>query len=432
MCRKLPYLMLVITVLFFPGCMKTSTSEPAAAIGEITDHAVTLEQAKKIALLHSISPAATNAKKGARYTFKEEMDQMEKSLKSQKKISNYRACNYTQSQSSFYIINFEGGGFAIVAGDDRVKPVLAYSDTNVFPLDSNRYAPSALVSWLADTDDHIRNIRRQNGKQSQAVKAAWDKMNVQSKALAGVRMEFPPCYTDGETYSTFDMYGPYLETNWGQGEGYNDGLSNMGCPLYTNGRPPTGCVATALGQIMAFHQRPTTYNWSAMPDNAGSTTTAQLMVDLGVRLNMSYGCNGSSTYTSYTAPVLMNGYHYTSAEWHDNYDAATVFSNLTNGRPVILSGGRQEKWWFFNVYDDGHAWVCDGARWLVSYICHYGEDDGDPYSIDYEWLYNYQVLDFHMNWGWSGSANGYYFTDNFNPAGNTYNYKREMVVNIVP
>ncbi|MRG45266.1 hypothetical protein GFS24_09075 [Chitinophaga sp. SYP-B3965] len=431
MYRKLPYLFLFISTLFLFSCKKQSTSALNSEIGPITNHTVTFEQAKKIAVLHSISPAVTNAKSGTRYTFKEEADQMQKYKDAEKKVGACMSFNYTQNAPSFYIINFEGGGFTIVAGDDRVHPILAYSATDAFPLDSTKRFPAGLVEWLAGTDELVSNVRRENKPQPKKLKATWEKMNNQSKVLSGARLQFPPCYYEGETYTIIETWGPYLATTWSQGVGFNDNLSYMGCSSYSNGKPPTGCVATAMAQVMAYHQRPTYFSWASMPNGWGSSATAALMADIGSKVSMDYGCDGSGAETEDAAGAFTGGYGYASASW-GNYESSTTYYELYNGRPVILSGGRKDKWLFFNVYADGHAWVCDGANYIESYICDTWEDDGDPYTDEYQWLYNYQFMSLHMNWGWGGSYNGYYNYDNFNPGTNTFNYKRGMVYNIHP
>lgn len=178
---------------------------------------------------------------------------------------------------------------------------------------------------------------------------------------------------------------------------------------------------------------PSTFNWSAMPNSGGSTATANLMKDIGENLDMDYGCDGSGSQTDDADNVLRNDYGYTSATWSSNYDPSIVFANISAGRPVILKGGRVGKWWIFNVYDDGHAWVCDGANLATDYICNKWEDDGDPNTTEYQWLFNGSSMLFHMNWGWPDALlDGYFTSYNFKPGSHTFNYQVGMVYNIYP
>jgi hypothetical protein len=102
-----------------------------------------------------------------------------------------------------------------------------------------------------------------------------------------------------------------------------------------------GCVATALGQIMRYHQYPTSFNWSNMPLTYSTSTTASLLKKLGNsdKLNMSYGCDASASNTG-NIPGVLTGYDYTSGGSYQDFNRFTVESDLYSGYPVILAGGR--------------------------------------------------------------------------------------------
>ncbi len=178
------------------------------------------------------------------------------------------------------------------------------------------------------------------------------------------------------------------------------------------GRAWTGCVATAMAQVMKHHKHPTNYNWSDMPNSYGNTYISSLMRDIGDAVGMKYTCDASKAYADDIAPALKNTFGYNSASYAD-YDYNTVKSELNHSRPVILTGGRKTGGWIFSQYEDGHAWVCDGYS-LTVFPC-WGS-----------------MLTFHMNWGWGGTYNGWYGFLNFNPGDYTFNYKRKMVYNIKP
>lgn len=206
--------------------------------------------------------------------------------------------------------------------------------------------------------------------------------------------------------------GPYLQTAWGQGCGYNSELAVLNCNVPC-GKAYTGCVATSMAQIMRYHQYPSNFSWNSMLNNEGNYPIALLMKDIGKNVGMDYKCDGSSANTeSKVANAFKNNYGYSSANYAD-YNYQTVKTELDLGRPVILRGGRNTGWWIFNQYSDGHAWVCDGYMSCT-----------DPC-----WG---SMLQLHMNWGWDGSYNGYFSFNNFNPANYTFNYKTGMVYNIKP
>src|SRR5690606_56312 len=99
--------------------------------------------------------------------------------------------------------------------------------------------------------------------------------------------------------ATVVQYGPLLKTLWGQGVPYNDKVTKTGCSNYSNGRAPTGCVATAIAQVARYHAYPSTkYKWSIMPNRLwasdkgsnGANEVAKLMKDIGDWVGMDYGC----------------------------------------------------------------------------------------------------------------------------------------------
>jgi hypothetical protein len=194
---------------------------------------------------------------------------------------------------------------------------------------------------------------------------------------------------------------------------------------------PTGCVATAMAQIMKYHAYPThgysshsyamgsanfgttTYAWSSMPNQlvSGSTSTqktavATLMFHCGVSVDMNYGASGSGAYTQdaelalkkyfvYNALHDARAYH-TDAEW-----IGLLKTDLDNHRPILYAGTDSDG-------SGGHAWVCDGYQGASN---------------------NY----FHFNFGWSGDGNGYFYITDITPTfGGDYTYNQEAVINIYP
>lgn len=328
-------------------------------------------------------------------------------VKNKKEVSFIKEVPDKNKNTAFYIINYEGGGFVILAADKRSEPILAFSDEHNFNMDSE-YFPTGLVGWLYNSKENIEKYR--DGQLDFEPEAAmkWkDLKNGGADVITYRKVE--PEEPDCTPYVI--QKGPFLETTWGQGCGYNSLTPSMTCGHCNNAY--TGCVATAMAQIMKYHQFPSSYNWSNMPNSYGTTSTAGLMRDLGIAVNMNYTCDGSRASTkNEVASSFKNDFGYSSATYSD-YNYQTVKNELNNNRPVVLRGGRDSGWWIFGQYSDGHAWVSDG---FLSYI--------DPC-----WG---STLKFNMNWGWDGTYNGWYSFNNFNPGDHTFNYKTGMVYNIKP
>ncbi len=211
----------------------------------------------------------------------------------------------------------------------------------------------------------------------------------------------------------FDNVDPLLSTLWNQGTYYN-----QLCPTDPNGPGGhvwAGCVATAMGQVMKYHDHPdqgtgshsyyaagygtqsanfgvTTYEWSSMPNqiNSNNLPIATLLYHLGVSVDMQYSPNGSGAYSSDARDALVDYFSYSpNAQLlpKNSFPIETFIYKLQNelnlNRPVYYSGSGS---------GGGHAFVCDGYQ-------------GDDY--------------FHFNWGWSGYGDGYFYLNNLNPGGVT-------------
>lgn len=330
-------------------------------------------------------------------------------IKSKKKVKSILEVPDKNGITAYFIINYEKGGFVILAGDKRSEPVLAFSEANKFDLEADYY-PAGLVSWLYSTKENIENIRDNKENISPEAERQWN--NLQKGGADIVSYESIESQSNSRNCTPYTIQkGPFIQTSWGQGCNYN---SQTPSSCSNNcGHALTGCVATAMAQVMKYHRSPTSYSWSSMPNSYGTPTTARLMRDIGNAVNMNYGCNGSGANTQReVASSFRSDFRYRSASY-SRYNSTTVKNELNANRPVILRGGRKSGWWIFAVYKDGHAWVCDG------YLNTVNPCRGS-------------TLKFNMNWGWDGSYNGWFSTHNFNPGSSTFNYKRGMVHNIIP
>ncbi|MEO8149110.1 MAG: thiol protease/hemagglutinin PrtT [Bacteroidia bacterium] len=328
----------------------------------------------------------------------------------------------------FYIFNFLSvKAFVIVTGDDNLEPVIAYSTESDFDMQNTNYY--GVSDWMIDIRKQILSALKENVKADIRVSDLW------TAYKSGANIMKP---MSGSVF-------PLLTTAWDQSMniGGVDHYNSL-CP-YNNlhaQRTLTGCVATAMAQIMKYWNSPihgtgshsysctnsnsgyiygnqsanfgaTTYNWSQMPDAVtGSTNNAIdiLMYHCGVAVEMDYGDateGGSASSTVGGSPSAESAYvdyfgyrntlgsaykfFYTTTDWQNLLE-----SEINAARPVHYRGDGP---------NGGHSWVCDGY---------------DAFNF------------FHMNWGWGGSANGYFDVGNLNPNGNNFNSGQAVIVGIWP
>ena len=294
----------------------------------------------------------------------------------------------------YYVFNVKGGeGFVIVAGDDRVKPILAYSTTGQF--DPNDVAESFQFT-LDGYREEIQYIREHNLKATPDITAEWKSLTENGSLNRG-----------GQTRA---VVGPLCQTIWHQNYPYNSQ-----CPADTTGSGGyvyAGCVATAMGQVLKFWDWPaqgtgsysyypdgypqqtanfgeTEYHFELMPLALDSTSTdeeihyvAQLLHHLGISVDMIYGGNGSGAFSDDVPNALRNYFRYNCDNHITNHNGSWWGTTFTNEEwiQMLKEGGLDEQLpLYYSGSDDnnqgGHAFVCDG----------YDENDY-----------------FHFNWGWSG------------------------------
>jgi len=302
----------------------------------------------------------------------------------------------------YYIFGNNGNsGFVIISATDAVYPVLAYSfESDCDPAN----IPPAYTAWMKNYCDQILYVKKNNYSPSPEIQEAWEKYSKGSAPSDDIDIK---------------AVGPLLTTNWNQGSGYNSYCPED--PAGPGGHVYTGCVATAMAQVMKYHSFPetgtgskcynhgtygelcadfgaTTYNWASMPSGS-SDEVAKLMYHCGVSVSMDYGPTGSGASTSGTAnslieyfkysPNLLYTYKskYTEENWRD-----LLCSELDNSRVLSYKGSN-------------HAFVCDG----------------------------YQGTDhFHFNWGWGGSYNGYFYLNDLSPGSYDFTNSQACLVGVEP
>ena len=303
-----------------------------------------------------------------------------------------------------FVFNSTDEGFVLVSAEDNARAVLGYSDEGTF--DANNI-PENMQFWLKMYADEMRReAKGDEAKGDEAMRQEAMRRKVMRREVKGERRE-----AEEEAYPTI---APLLgETIWGQGEPFN----NM-CPQIGNEHAVTGCVATAMSQIMYAHKHPTQgtgshtytteskklsvsanfgntiYDWANMiPNYNGSYTTAQanavatLMFHAGVAADMDYTVDGSGAVSSIALAGLTNYFGYDKAInvlpkdfMQEQQLLQAIASDLQVGQPVYIGGA--------TVNQEGHAFVCDGMQ-------------SDGYL--------------HINWGWNGMADGYFAISALSP-----------------
>ena len=191
--------------------------------------------------------------------------------------------------------------------------------------------------------------------------------------------------------------GPLIDSSWDQMNGFNAALPNANtCPI--------GCVPVAIGQIMWYHEKPSSFFWANMPASYATTATASFLYTLGGIMGIDYP-NNDPTASHGDGEDALNYYGYSTN--FDVYDEDTILSNIASGKPVYLGGSVQGS-------QDGHAWVCEGTH-IVNYYYEYElkvisdiepleyVNVTQPYATGngtYKYLYH--------NLGFYGSGNGWY------------------------
>ncbi|MDR0536992.1 MAG: C10 family peptidase [Tannerellaceae bacterium] len=299
----------------------------------------------------------------------------------------------------FYVFNRgTNDGFILVSADGRTKDILGYADEGTF--DFNKL-PDNFKYWLEFYESEFASLDNPQAGTALRSGAPQDGRTQMKEVPTG---PFSPYIT------------PLVKTRWNQDAPYWNS-----CPTIGGKSAYTGCVATAMAQIMYFHKHPaqgtsshsytpanvgsavsanfgaTTYQWDNMLERYSASATsvqqqavATLMFHCGVAVDMDYGTEdhgGSGAYSNDVPSALENYFGYDSgmAYLDRRYYSYSNWVNfvkdeLTKHRPVYYSGSGS---------GGGHAFVCDG--------------------------YNEEGF-FHFNWGWGGSSDGYFELSALNPS----------------
>ena len=184
----------------------------------------------------------------------------------------------------------------------------------------------------------------------------------------------------------------------------------------------------AVGQIMRYHEKPSSFSWSYMPLSYPTTTTANFLYTLGSYMGIDYQ-NYSSAATHQDAIDTFDHYGYTSD--FDLYNQSTVMSNIMAGKPVYVAGST-------NANGAGHAWVCEGYSYSESYeeyqlmVISQIEPPLHYESITSNYVTGYgQSTYLYHNLGYEGDGDGWYIGHTFNTSEGTFT-ALGMIYDITP
>lgn len=322
--------------------------------------------------------------------------------------------NDAAGSPSIYHFSYAGDkGFMLLPADDAVPALLGYSETNSF---ATRERSESMRSWLGFYSDQI--------KAASAFEASGNIDLPSRKSVAPTRA--------GE----MSAIEPLIKTVWDQGRPFNNE-----CPSLNGRQCVTGCVATAMAQVMNYWEYPqkgkgsvsyspesfetplqmdfssVSFNWAGMQDSykgnyssSAAHAVATLMKACGYSVRMQYSPGESGAYSKDIAPALINNFGYdqgvrredrtgySNDEWN-----ALIYNDLVNVGPVILDG---------RSTGGAHCFVCDGY-------------DGKGF--------------FHINWGWSGLSDGYFLLNELTPGQvgtgghyGGYNINQDAILGIMP
>ncbi len=306
-------------------------------------------------------------------------------------IKDITSINDSNNIPAYYIINYnDNAGYLILSADFRQEAVLGFGEQGEALLTN---IPPQLNFIIEEQTSEIEYLRENEVDSIETVpNDSWSMLPLPPDDIPQI---VDPI--NGNCGSSYEVTkGPLLATSWGQTRGGFIPYNYL-CPTPSGcmDKAPTGCVATAMAQIMYYHKWPSSYIWTQMQTGDNSTVEcAKLMRDVGMSVNMSYGCSSSGAYSSIVEAALEYHFGYASSTNYETYYSGPMQVEIDGYRPIFLSAG-------------GHAWVCDGYRYFFS---------GCSGSI---WP--------HMNWGWNGFYDNYYGFNNWNPGGMTYNNNRKMI-----
>lgn len=319
-----------------------------------------------------------------------------------------------QGEPAYYVVYLQPSGFVIVSADDLVEPIVGFADDGTYE-PSAENPLGALVT--GDLNGRIAAARGTFSPMAVTVQPAVTETQKKWSFLAGIADASEGGFAPMGLLSISDVrVPPLIASRWGQ-----TSVAGRYCfNYYTPNHYPCGCVATALAQLMRYHQWPSSrtgigvrqfqiivddafqqastrggdgnggpYRWPLMLDapNAGATAEqleaiGAICYDAGIASEMEYTAQGSGTTLPQAGTALLDTFLFANAieAWNRNENIGRgldgiVNPNLDADSPVMLG---------ISSGQNGHAVICDG----------YG--------------YNAATLYHHLNMGWLGTEDAWY------------------------
>jgi hypothetical protein len=308
-------------------------------------------------------------------------------------------------EPALYVFTDKKGGFLILSAEKKTIPLLGWADSGFFSENISEWPPSlkeVIESWI----EQVEYVRENNLVPTTEISEMWLKIEKGDLIwLSGTKSVLP-----------------LLSTRWNQGCGYN-----ALCPVDPKGscgRAYTGCVATAMAQVIRYNEHPVTgtgsrcythglygelcadfssgtYDYAAMSNTTGNADVAKLMYHCGVSVLMNYGTSGSSAFSSSVASAMRSNFDYTNGliigkgSYTEEIWLRILTRELDNSRPLYYSGQGTT----------GHAFVLDGYQ---------------------------STNHFHVNWGWGGSYDGYFYLNSLNPGSMNFTSGQQAIVGMIP
>ncbi len=318
------------------------------------------------------------------------------------KLAHVEQSGEFADQPVFYVFNSEDG-FIIVSGDDRADDILAYGE-GTFDIND---IPEGLRDLLDCYKEEIEYL--QTNPMLEVKKVCQERPSLNASSVS-----------------------PLLRTKWNQNAPFWNKCKFKKVLTSTEYQCYTGCAATAMAQIMYYWKYPSTspslsgytgalhgmvvpslpgktFSWNNMKENYSSSTSTQrdavatLMRYVGQVFHTDYNDKGSTVYFNSTVRnAMVNTFGYSSSAQlmtksssNSSFWNTWIKTELNCKRPV-----------FYNASGSG---------------AHYFIIDGYNTSGDY-----------HINWGWGGSYDGYYKLGAFNPGSDKFNSSQQMLLDLRP
>ena len=318
-------------------------------------------------------------------------------------------------QTCFYVFAVQPKGFVIVSADDRAKPILGYSTESNF----TAQLPDGLMTFFDNYKAGFSQMFANNDERTEQAVVDWTSLAETGKL---------------SSRKTDRSVEPLLASIWNQTDLYNNMCPEDPSSVFS-GHCKSGCVANAMSQIMRYWEWPrhgqgghgynasgyygnygwqeanfgeATYRFELMPDFLDFASpqeevdaVALLEYHAGVSVDMGYGPSASGAYSEDVGPAMRDYFRY-SPDFQHRYQSDPyqweddLVDNLEAGMPLYYASSGP---------DGGHAYVVDG----------YDEN-----------------FMFHLNWGWAGFDNGYYYIDGFYLTFYSFPWYHNAIFNLHP